>query len=223
MMLFSSLVIISFYFQLAVSLSCSVKDLDLCDEKQSAAIQTYLSMPKDDLDLAIKTIEDKITKARNDLLEKKIHFNKLLENSQEKNNNNRNKIISDNFLSEIKANIDRLEKTDKDSDDDDFDEDSDDDDNFDEDPDDDADDENDSDDETEQKNAEDLERRKQHFIDELNRRKEYEARNYTWPPKVIPDTPGWKKLMMRRFRQLEFIKNKEARWDGYFNVVISTY
>lgn len=225
MILFSSLVIISLYFQLASSLSCSIKNLDLCDEKQSAAIQTYLSMPKDDLDFAIRTIEDKIKKARTDSLEKKIYLSKLLENSQEENNNNRNKIISDNLMGEIKANIDRLEKKGKVSDDeDDIDEDTDDDSGgFDEDRDDDTENENDIDDETEQKDAEDVELREQHLFDELNRRKEYEARNYTWPPKVIPDTPGWKKLMMRRFRQLEFLENKEDRWNGYFNLVISTY
>lgn len=61
------------------------------------------------------------------------------------------------------------------------------------------------------------------LVAELNRRKLYEERNYTWPPKIRPDTPGWKKLMIRRFRQLEFAKDKSHRWQGFSDVVISAY
>ena len=56
---------------------------------------------------------------------------------------------------------------------------------------------------------------------EEERQKEYEARNYKWPPQIIPDTPGWKKLMMRRFRQMEFQEDSNDRYNGYMNVVSS--
>lgn len=56
-------------------------------------------------------------------------------------------------------------------------------------------------------------------LNEDERKLAYEARNYTWPPKIVPDTPGWNKLMMRRFRQLEFLEDSSQRWQGYLNLV----
>lgn len=58
---------------------------------------------------------------------------------------------------------------------------------------------------------------------EEDRQKEYAARNYKWPPEIIPDTPGWSKLMMRRFRQMEFQDDSNDRYNGYMNVVSSAY
>jgi len=58
---------------------------------------------------------------------------------------------------------------------------------------------------------------------EEERLEEYYARNHTWPPKINPDTPGWNKLMSRRFRQLEFVEDSSARYSGYISAVTSTY
>jgi hypothetical protein len=58
-------------------------------------------------------------------------------------------------------------------------------------------------------------------LTEDERISEYNARNYTWPPKIAPDTPGWNKLMMRRFRQLEFVEDADERYNGYFHHVAS--
>lgn len=56
-------------------------------------------------------------------------------------------------------------------------------------------------------------------LNEDERKLAYASRNYTWPPKIVPDTPGWNKLMMRRFRQLEFLEDASQRWQGYLNLV----
>lgn len=51
---------------------------------------------------------------------------------------------------------------------------------------------------------------------EEDRVKEYHARNYTWPPeKFHPDTPGWKKLMEHRLRQVAEIDDRGDRYEGY--------
>ncbi len=59
-------------------------------------------------------------------------------------------------------------------------------------------------------------------LNEDERRLAYEAKNYSWPPKIVPDTPGWNKLMMRRFRQLEFLEDSSSRWQGYLSHVTCT-
>jgi hypothetical protein len=56
-------------------------------------------------------------------------------------------------------------------------------------------------------------------LNEDDRLEEYAARNYTWPPKMNPETPGWNRLMMRRFRQLEFVKDLDDRYNGYLVTV----
>lgn len=58
-------------------------------------------------------------------------------------------------------------------------------------------------------------------LDEDLRLQKYAERNYTWPPKMVPDTPGWRKLMMRRFRQLEFVEDLDERYNGYIVTVAS--
>jgi len=60
-------------------------------------------------------------------------------------------------------------------------------------------------------------------LDEDERMEEYVARNYTWPPVMNPNTQGWSKLMMRRFRQLEFIEDLNERYNGYLVAVGSAY
>jgi hypothetical protein len=57
---------------------------------------------------------------------------------------------------------------------------------------------------------------------EGDRLKEYAARNYTWPLEhVVPDTPGWTKLMERRFRQLDFIQDSHDRYNAYIQTMSS--
>ena len=47
---------------------------------------------------------------------------------------------------------------------------------------------------------------------EPDRLKEYHARNYSWPlPHFVPDTPGWRRLMSRRFEQVERIPDVTSK------------
>lgn len=45
---------------------------------------------------------------------------------------------------------------------------------------------------------------------------EYHARNFTWPiPEFQPNTEGWDRLMRHRLRQVEEIKDKSERFEGF--------
>ena len=46
-------------------------------------------------------------------------------------------------------------------------------------------------------------------LSETERLEGYYARNYTWPPKFHPNTPGWSNLMAERFEQGELLKGCE--------------
>ncbi len=51
---------------------------------------------------------------------------------------------------------------------------------------------------------------------EEERVKEYHKRYDTWPPtKFIPDTPGWKKLMQHRLRQIQEIEDRDDKFEGF--------
>jgi hypothetical protein len=51
-----------------------------------------------------------------------------------------------------------------------------------------------------------------HALVESERQEEYKARNYTWPiPEMVPETPGWRRLMQRRFRQIEAMEGTGQR------------
>lgn len=51
-----------------------------------------------------------------------------------------------------------------------------------------------------------------HALVESERQEEYKARNYTWPiPEMVPETPGWRRLMERRFRQIEAMEGTGQR------------
>jgi hypothetical protein len=54
---------------------------------------------------------------------------------------------------------------------------------------------------------------------ESERAAEYYARNSTWPPKIVPDTPGWKRLMMERLEQVHEIDDLGRRYEGYIQAV----
>jgi hypothetical protein len=57
---------------------------------------------------------------------------------------------------------------------------------------------------------------------EDERLSEYYARNYTWPlSEVVPNTPGWAKLMNRRFRQIERIPDSNHRYNAWMQVMSS--
>mmetsp|Transcript_20328 Transcript_20328/g.42359 ORF Transcript_20328/g.42359 Transcript_20328/m.42359 type:complete len:408 (-) Transcript_20328:376-1599(-) len=51
---------------------------------------------------------------------------------------------------------------------------------------------------------------------ETERIAEFHARNHTWPiEEFIPNTPGWKKLMEHRLRQIAEIEDRDKRYEGY--------
>jgi hypothetical protein len=52
-------------------------------------------------------------------------------------------------------------------------------------------------------------------LTEAERLAGYHARNYTWPPKFIPDSPGWSKLMMERLEQVAEIDDYDRKFEGY--------
>ena len=54
---------------------------------------------------------------------------------------------------------------------------------------------------------------------ESERVTEYYARNNTWPPKIVPDTPGWKRLMTERLEQVHEIDDLGRRYEGYIQTV----
>lgn len=59
---------------------------------------------------------------------------------------------------------------------------------------------------------------------EAERRKEYKKRGYTWPMKeLVPNTEGWRRLMERRFDQVEHIPDVNERYQGWLVTVISAY
>jgi hypothetical protein len=57
---------------------------------------------------------------------------------------------------------------------------------------------------------------------EDERLQEYHARKYTWPlPELVPNTPGWAKLMNRRFKQVEKIPDSNQRYNAWMQVMSS--
>ena len=57
---------------------------------------------------------------------------------------------------------------------------------------------------------------------ESERLAEYKARNYTWPiPAMVPETPGWRRLMERRFRQIEAMEGTGKRYEGFMQTMSS--
>jgi len=53
---------------------------------------------------------------------------------------------------------------------------------------------------------------------------EYQKRNYTWPlTNYIPNTPGWKRLMEYRFKQVEEIPEPGKRYEGYIQTIHAAF
>ena len=50
----------------------------------------------------------------------------------------------------------------------------------------------------------------------------YEKRGYTFPfTKYIPDTPGWRKQMDKRFDQVRALEDSQMKWDGWIQTTNS--
>ena len=56
-------------------------------------------------------------------------------------------------------------------------------------------------------------------LSEEDRLQEYRKRHYTWPPKYVPNTEGWKKLFDHRFRQVAEIDDRGKRYEGYLQSI----
>jgi hypothetical protein len=57
---------------------------------------------------------------------------------------------------------------------------------------------------------------------ETDRLAEYHARNYTWPPRdedYTPNTPGWRKIFERRFRQLNKLGGGRETYNGFMSAI----
>lgn len=51
---------------------------------------------------------------------------------------------------------------------------------------------------------------------EEHRMEEYHKRGYKWPlEKMVPDTPGWKRIMNRRFEQVERVEDTNLKYNGW--------
>lgn len=59
-------------------------------------------------------------------------------------------------------------------------------------------------------------------LTEEDRLEQYYARNYTWPlQELVPNTPGWRKLMNRRFDQVQQIDDSNDRYNAWMQVMSS--
>lgn len=56
---------------------------------------------------------------------------------------------------------------------------------------------------------------------EEQRQAEYKKRGHTWPPKISPDTEGWKRILNQRFAQVRALDNSQQMWDGYIQTLSS--
>merc|ERR1719287_387615 len=57
---------------------------------------------------------------------------------------------------------------------------------------------------------------------ESDRMEEYRKRGYKWPlEKVIPDTPGWRRILDRRFEQIERVEDSNDKYNGWLAFMTS--
>lgn len=54
---------------------------------------------------------------------------------------------------------------------------------------------------------------------EEQRRAEYVKRGHTWPPKIHPDSAGWKRILNERFSQIRALDNNQMKWDGFIQTL----
>ena len=58
---------------------------------------------------------------------------------------------------------------------------------------------------------------------ETERIAEFHKRNYTWPiQEYVPNHPGWRALLEKRFAQVAEIKHRGQRYDGYMQMMHSS-
>jgi hypothetical protein len=58
-----------------------------------------------------------------------------------------------------------------------------------------------------------------HGMTEMERMDEHFKRyGDDWPPEYIPNTPGWKKIMDKRFRQVLEVDDRGQKYDGFIQV-----
>lgn len=61
-------------------------------------------------------------------------------------------------------------------------------------------------------------------LNEEDRVLEYQKRNYTWPlDNYVPNTPGWRELMIHRFAQVEELPTSQQRYEGYYRTIHSAF
>jgi len=59
-------------------------------------------------------------------------------------------------------------------------------------------------------------------MSEDHRMEEYHKRGYKWPlEKVVPDTPGWRRICDRRFEQIERVEDNSNRYNGWMGFITS--
>lgn len=57
---------------------------------------------------------------------------------------------------------------------------------------------------------------------ETHRMEEYKKRGYKWPLEgVIPNTPGWNRIMKRRFEQMERVQDENKKYNGWLSLMTS--
>ena len=56
---------------------------------------------------------------------------------------------------------------------------------------------------------------------EEERQAEYIKRGNTWPPKIHPDSEGWKRILNQRFSQVRALEDSQMKWDGYIQTLSS--
>lgn len=57
---------------------------------------------------------------------------------------------------------------------------------------------------------------------EEHRMEEYHKRGYKWPlEEVVPNTPGWKRTLTRRFEQVSHVENPNDRYNGWMGFMAS--
>uniref|UniRef100_A0A7S2E5N1 Alpha-ketoglutarate-dependent dioxygenase AlkB-like domain-containing protein n=1 Tax=Ditylum brightwellii TaxID=49249 RepID=A0A7S2E5N1_9STRA len=63
-------------------------------------------------------------------------------------------------------------------------------------------------------------------LDEGERVKEYNRRGHVWPPRdedYVPNTPGWRRLMERRFSQVMSVENTGDKYNGFMSTVHTAF
>lgn len=63
-----------------------------------------------------------------------------------------------------------------------------------------------------------------HSMAEDYRLEQRQKHGYQWPlPHMVPNTPGWRRIMNRRFEQISRLKNREDKWNAWVAVMTSAF